>query len=244
VDPPGHFKAARGRAQPRPLYGPRFNLGVYHGPIWGGKEVFMTSEKPESSGFLALIDAKIAALQQLRESLILAFSTGALGQASDIDFSQLAPSGAGTPSGGGAPPAGSRGPIELPTGLFRGQGLSDAIRLYLEMAKRKQTNTEIKNALMEGGLATTSDFFDQTLSSTLHRMRKKGELLHFKDGWDLAVSYPDSFRQRMIDAKEPVVKNGSVKKKRRRRKAKIAAKGATKTKVAPVKADAKVEAAA
>ncbi len=34
----------------------------------------MASEKPESGGFLAMIDAKIAALQQLRESAAGAIS--------------------------------------------------------------------------------------------------------------------------------------------------------------------------
>ena len=39
----------------------------------------MASEKPDNSGFLAVIDAKIAALQQLRDSFIAAMSIGALG---------------------------------------------------------------------------------------------------------------------------------------------------------------------
>jgi hypothetical protein len=174
----------------------------------------MASDRPESGGFLALIDAKIAALQQLRESLLYAISIGALGQATDLDPSLLQ---AGSTSLNGAAGA-ARGPIELPTGVFRGKGLSDAIRLYLSMAKRKQTNQEIKNALMGGGLATTSDFFDQTLSSTLHRMRKSGELLQFKDGWDLAASYPDSFRRRMTEGKEPTPKTSAKNKGRKKGK--------------------------
>jgi hypothetical protein len=184
----------------------------------------MASEKPENGGFLAVIDAKIAALQQLRDSFIAAMSIGALG--GDIDVSQLGAIGA--PQSSGAAGSTPKGPIDLPTGVFRGQGLSDAIRLYLGMAKRKQTIQEIKAALMEGGLATTSEFFDQTLSSTLYRMRKGGELLQFKDGWDLAASYPDSFRARMNDAKEPPPKSSAGKKKRR-------AKGKAATKKSPPK---------
>lgn len=195
----------------------------------------MASEKPESNGFLALIDAKIAALQQLRESLILAFSTGALGQAGDIDMGAFTGTGGITISGTGNLSGGAnKGPIELPTGVFRGKGLSDAIRMYLSMAKRKQTNQEIKSALFDGGLATTSDFFDQTLNSTLHRMRKSGELLQFKDGWDLAESYPESFRQRHVK-EESASKASAGKKKRRRKKAEPRAKTA---KPEPVKAEA------
>lgn len=208
----------------------------------------MASEKPESGGFLAIIDAKIAALQQLRESLIAAVSIGALG--GDIDLSQLGAVGASVSAVGTVTPP-PKGPIDLPTGVFRGQGVSDAIRMYLGMAKRKQSFQEIKAALMEGGLATTAEYFDQTLSSTLHRMRKNGELLQFKDGWDLAQSYPESFRQRMNDAKEPTAaktaaKTNSGKKKRRRKnkKNKTVEKSSTKPKTEPAKADAKAAAAA
>jgi hypothetical protein len=92
--------------------------------------------------------------------------------------------------------------------------------------------------------------------------RKTGELLQFKDGWDLAASYPESFRQRMIDAKEPAAKSGTGKKRRRKKKAKTtkteakaADKSAAKEKPAtkpkaqaqpakPVKAENKAEAAA
>lgn len=192
----------------------------------------MPSEKPEPIGFLALIDAKIAALQQLKDSLMLAISTGALGP-DDINVGEFTVTGS---TGGGitgfAAGGAVKGPVEMPTGVFRGQGLSDAIRLYLSMAKRKQTNQEIKNALFEGGLATTSEYFDQTLSSTLHRMRKTGELLQFKDGWDLAASYPDSFRQRMTDANDSTPK-GPVGRRRKHRRKKGEEPGASAKKASP-----------
>ena len=84
----------------------------------------MAGEKPDSSGFLAIIDAKIAALQQLRESLIAAISVGALGQFGDVDPSAVpaVANGIGT-----AQP--TMEPIDLPTGIFRDKGLADAIRL-------------------------------------------------------------------------------------------------------------------
>ncbi len=178
----------------------------------------MAGEKTESGGFLAMIDAKIAALQQLRESFIAAMSVGAFGQ--DIDASALS---AAPQGGGGASLSGSAakgGPIDLPTGVFRDKGLADAIRLYLSIARRKQTQKEIQIALIEGGLATTSEFFEQTLSATLHRMRKTGELLRFKEGWDLAGSYPEGFRQRLEQGKEaPRKRKPKAKKKAEAKKA-------------------------
>ena len=89
----------------------------------------MAGDKPESSGFLAIIDAKIAALQQLRESLITAISVGALGQFGEDGSSSGALSSQPI-GGGGNGPQGAKGPIELPTGVFRDKGLTDAIRLY------------------------------------------------------------------------------------------------------------------
>jgi hypothetical protein len=161
-----------------------------------------------------MIDAKIAALQQLRESVVAAISVGAFGQAGDVDLTPPPAAGGGSPLG--AAQSRGSGPIELPTGVFRGKGLADAVRLYLSIAKRKQTLKEIKAALMEGGLATTSEYFDQTLSSTVYRMRKNGEVIQFKDGWDLAESYPESFRQRMAQSTEApkrAKKKSAAKKK-------------------------------
>lgn len=193
----------------------------------------MAGEKPEPSGFLALIDAKIAALQQLRESLIAAISVGALGQFGDVETAALA-----TSQGNGALNLGeSKGPIDLPTGVFRDKGLADAIRLYLSIAKRKRTQKEIEAALIEGGLATTAGRFDATLSATLHRMKKTGELLQFKEGWDLAASYPESFRQRMAQNSEDAPKRRRKRKSAKQAKAAKAERAPKKS--APVKAEKK-----
>jgi hypothetical protein len=147
---------------------------------------------------------------RVRESIVAAVALGAFGQVGDFDPGQP-PTASGSGGGGAsAPPAGS--PVELPTGVFRGKGLADSVRLYLSLAKRKQTFKEIKAALMEGGLATTSAFFDQTLNATLHRMKKSGEVLQFKDGWDLAESYPDGFRQRHEASKDDAPRKKRKKK--------------------------------
>lgn len=157
------------------------------------------ADKPEIDGFLSGIDAKIAALQQLRESYLAAASVGAVGQPAVTDVS-----GIPTVMGAGAPATvvASNGPIELPTGVFRNLGLADAIRLYLSIAKRKQPIKEIATALREGGLASVASDFEQNVSGTLYRLKKTGELLQFKDGWDLAASYPENLRQRLAQAKD------------------------------------------
>lgn len=170
------------------------------------------------------LDAKIAALQQLRDSYVAALSVGALGQ-SGLDVSALAP-----PVGTITAPVGqtaSSGPVELPTGVFRTKGLADAIRLYLSIAKRKQTAKEIAAALLEGGLASTASNFEQTLSATLYRLKAAGELLLFKEGWDLAESYPESYRQRLAQNQDGAPKR---KRKGKRKKADTAKKQDAKVK--------------
>lgn len=164
------------------------------------------AEKPEQDSFLAGLDAKIEALHQLRDSYVGAVAVGALGPGGDV--SEL-------PQPGKTPSTGQpvSGPVDLPTGVFRNEGLSDAIRLYLSIARRKQTIKEIGDALKEGGLATTAANFERNLTSTLYRLKDAGELLKFKEGWDLAASYPESFRQRLAQNAE-----GAPKRKRKGKK--------------------------
>jgi hypothetical protein len=192
------------------------------------------AENNESSGLLAVIDAKIAALQKMREGIIEAMSLGALGQAELVDPGLLAATGSGVAStpAFGYPNAG--GALDLPTGIFRDKGLADAIRLLLGTAKRKMAFKEIKTALLQGGLATTAEDFDPTLSGTLNRMKRQNELLQFKEGWDLASSYPDSFRQRLAQTTEA---QPSPRRRRRRRKAAVAPTPKAQEKPKPKKAE-------
>jgi hypothetical protein len=44
-------------------------------------------------------------------------------------------------------------------------------------------------------------------------LKNTGEILKFKDGWDLAESYPESFRQRMAQNAEAVPKRRKKKSK-------------------------------
>lgn len=187
------------------------------------------AENPESDAFIAGVDAKIVALQQLRESYLAAIAAGAIGQGG-IEVSDLTHSAEGTIAAGQPPPS---GPVELPTGVFRYKGISDSIRTYLSIARRKQTTKEITTALQEGGLASTATDFERNLRVTLYRLRDTGELLSFKDGWDLASSYPESFRQRMAQNSD-----AAPKRKRKRKAKKKPGRPQTKTVKAKATTDA------
>ena len=157
----------------------------------------MASDTTAQDPFLASIEAKIAALQALADSYRTAISVGAFGQPGEpgvLGPVSLVATGVLRPS---------TGPVELPTGAFRGTGMAAAIRMYLEAARRKQTFRQIADALKEGGLVSTAENFDKTLNTTLHRLKAGGELIQFKDGWDLASSYPESFKQRLVEKDTP-----------------------------------------
>ena len=169
----------------------------------------MASDKTESDGFLAMIDAKIAALQALADSYRAAMLVGAIGQSSDGDGGTFVPPSGPTVSRSVA----NAGPVELPTGAFRGTGIAAAVRMYLDAARRKQTFKQISEALREGGIVSTSSDFEKTLNTTLHRLKGAGELIQFPDGWDLANSYPESFKQRLAKDAAPKAKaKGKAKK--------------------------------
>lgn len=149
-----------------------------------------TTEKPTTDSFLATVEARIAALQQLRESYIAAVSVGAFGQAGDIDLWSLS--------------NGARGSsYELPTGALLGKSVPQAIKLYLGAVRKKQTASEIMNALKKGGVESTAANFLNNVTSSLHRLKAAGDVLQFKDGWALAEFYPESLRARITKDAEP-----------------------------------------
>jgi hypothetical protein len=121
--------------------------------------------------------------------------------------------------------------MDLPVGIFRDKGVKDAIVLFLEAGRRKQTNKEIATGLLKGGIATTSENFEATVATALIRLRREGIVLRFPEGWDLAASYPDSLRMRLED------KGGNGKASKKRAKAKKPA--ARKTKASPAQNRAK-----
>ena len=71
----------------------------------------------EQDSFLAMIEAKIAALQALAESYRTALSVGALGQLVEMDQSVPSPAISGGTHQNGAAPA------DLPVGVFRDKSI-------------------------------------------------------------------------------------------------------------------------
>jgi hypothetical protein len=156
----------------------------------------MASDKSEKTEhidpFITMLDAKIAALQTLREGYLKALALGALGQEIHMGAGALAMTGY-------APTVGIA--IELPTGAFLNMSIPEAIRLYLSAVKKKQTAREIASALKEGGMESTAANWETTVTGALHRLKTAGAVLRFKDGWGLADHYPDSLRARIAKEK-------------------------------------------
>jgi hypothetical protein len=164
-------------------------------------------ETSGSDGFLATVEARIAALQQLKESYLAAVSVGAFGPGGDIDISSIA----NTTARGSA--------YDLPTGALLGKSVPQAIKLYLGAVRKKQTATEIMNALKEGGVESTAANFLNNVTSSLHRLKTAGHVLQFKDGWALAEFYPESLRARIAKDAEPKKKPAKGKRKKATRPA-------------------------
>jgi hypothetical protein len=155
---------------------------------------------------VADIDAKIAALQALRESLVAAHAAGAIGPPSDVSTLSL--------SGGSPNPAATGTPVNLPRGALLGKSVPAAIKLYLSAARQKKTTRDIAAALKDGGVESLASNFDTTVTSALHRLRMASEVLRFDDGWALAEFYPDSFSNRL--AKEAKAAKAAPTRARRR----------------------------
>lgn len=102
----------------------------------------------------------------------------------------------------------SGGAVELPIGAFRGMKIPDAIKLFIQSARRKQTVREIAAGLREGGMETTSKNFEATVTGALHRMKGDGEVLRFKDGWDVAEAHSAALRNRLAKEGKPSKKQG------------------------------------
>lgn len=175
----------------------------------------MATEKPAADGFLAAIEAKIAAWTAVADSYRAAVSLdGPLGEPGAIV------SGVGTAAGTAR--VQGRSQMELPVGVFRDKTIKEAIVIHLGAGQRKQTNKEIAAGLQKGGIATTAANFEATVATALYRLKEEGTLLRFDDGWDLAASYPDNLRGRLDkDAKPRRAKTAKTKRgKRQQRTAK------------------------
>lgn len=143
----------------------------------------------ENDNVRASIVAKVTAWQAVLDSYDAAVAI-------DSPPGDQAGQTAGTPST--AKPSASRHKAhDLPVGVFRDKSIKDAIVIYLEAGRRKQTNKEIAEGLKKGGIATTAKNFEPTIATALYRLKEDGVVLRFDDGWDLASSYPDSLRARL-----------------------------------------------
>ena len=152
----------------------------------------MAADKnPSKGGFLAVLEAKYAALGKLIESYRAADSLGALGQPGDVDLSVFDVPMGSTSTGGAS--------FDLPTGALLGKSIPGAVKLYLGAVKKKQTTREVTTALKDGGVESTAASFENTVTSALHRLKAAGEVLQFKDGWALAEFYPANLRNRIAD---------------------------------------------
>lgn len=147
--------------------------------------------------FLAAIEAKVAAWRAVAESYRAAVALdGPLNDA-------------------GAVPNPAVGRTDLPVGVFRSMGVKEAIVVYLESRRQKQTNKEIAVGLQKGGIHSESGSFESTVATALYRLKADGVVLRFPDGWDLASSYPDSLRARMEKDRKPAKRAKARKAKRR-----------------------------
>jgi hypothetical protein len=162
----------------------------------------------ETDPVLARIQAKIDAWQAVADSYRAAL---ALEQSGEME------------GGNGRR---SDAPVELPIGAFRGMKIPKAIKLFLQAMRRKQTAREIAAGLRDGGMETTASNFEATVTGALHRLKADGEVLRFKDGWDLAEAHSAALRNRL--AKENKKDTKTVKK----RGSKARRGGATKKVVA------------
>jgi hypothetical protein len=152
----------------------------------------------DPGAILAALEAKITALQALVASWKAAIAVGALGPIGEMPASE------------GVKSFGIDAVIDLPQGAFRNMSVPEAIKLYLSASKTKQTPKGIAVALKEGGLESTSDNFENVVIGSLHRLKSRGEVLKFKDGWALATHYPEALRQRLAQ-------NGEKKKPNKRK---------------------------
>ena len=89
-------------------------------------------------------------------------------------------------------------PIQPPKShTFFNMGIGDAAKKYLGMAKEPKRAKDIAIALKRGGLINASPNFAATVSTTLRRERKAGEVVQLPDKtWGLAGWFPSGPKQR------------------------------------------------
>lgn len=143
----------------------------------------MSSENIDLGAVIALLESKRAALDSAINALRAVVATGAMGAAPEgatVDFTM--PFSASGSSGG------------IPDGAFHGKSLPEAIRLYLELMRKRQTAREIAEGLKKGGTETTSKYFLKMIYATLDRLKKSGHIVKIEGSWGLPTWYPALMR--------------------------------------------------
>jgi hypothetical protein len=140
----------------------------------------MSTQPFDYAAIVADLEAKKNAIEATIASLRSAMGLGALGQAGEL---------ASIP---GAAPSMSLHNGEIPNGAFLGKSIPEAAKLYLEILKKKQTSREIADALLKGGMESTSKNFYGIVHAVLDRARKSPNSALVKLGthWGLAGWYP------------------------------------------------------
>jgi len=146
----------------------------------------MNAENIDFAALVANLEAKRAALDSAIVSLKAAIAAGALGSIGSFDLSGVSLPASSSFGGSGA---------EIPDGSFLGKTVSEAIKLYLSITKKKQTTRQIVEALKRGGIESKSDKFGNIVYNNLTRMQKvTGEIAKVNKEWGLAEWYHPGIR--------------------------------------------------
>lgn len=148
----------------------------------------MANEQWDYAAIVADLEAKRDALNTAIASFRTAISLGALGK-----VGELPPASTGmVPSGFANTSFASISGGEVPAGAFLGKSIPEAAKLYLEIVRKKQTSREIAEALIKGGMESTSKNFNQMVHSVLDRARKSntGIVKLDRSHWGLVEWYP------------------------------------------------------
>lgn len=185
----------------------------------------MAGEKIDYASVINIndLDAKIAALQALRDAAKAAAALGVLGpQIEGLDALPMTVNGD------------SLGvPIDLPEGAFKNKSVPACIELYLSTAPmKKKTNKEIAAALREGGVESNANKFDTIIAGALFKLKKDGKILRFKDGWGLSSWYPAHIRGAADTESSKSTKQKG--KRARKAKAKVIAEQKSASEPSPV----------
>ena len=169
----------------------------------------MNTEKPANDyeAIIAVLEAKKSALEAAIANLRFVASGGA-GIPPGIARGDLglAASLASSSTGGTISSI-----DDIPNGAFHGKSITEATKLYLEMIKKKQTSKEISEALLRGGIETTSSTFQANVNTILKRATEAaGTFVRIGDAWGL----PDWYHPGLRGSQAKPTNNKPRKKKR------------------------------